>query len=236
MIAFFLMFGLSACSTSNTTYPGTCLVDVSLAIPQARVGDVVVIDGGPFTVDYDTQVLVDGVAATGISVSRIDCDPCDTCVDDQDCDGCRECTACDEDCAPCLETTSFIVPDVEPGVQAVVLINAYGASEGLVLDVLPAADDTDTDVVDTDTDVIDSDTDVADTDTDVIDTDTDSADTDTDSVDTDTDVVDTDTDVIDSDTDVIDSDTDTGASDTDGETPAKFWDGSWSRWVLGFIL
>ena len=191
IVAAALVCGVAGCQSLETTIPPVCGVEASLDPATAGPGDVVTLTGGPFTRSIDTQVLVDGVPASDIVVTRTDCAVCDELVETEGCDA-FDAVACDS----CVEVTTFVVPDVPSGTQPVVLINAWGSTEGLTLDVIgdTAVEDTDTGVPDTDTDVADTDTDVADTDTDVpVDTDTDVP------VDTDTDVpVDTDT----SDTDV----------------------------------
>jgi hypothetical protein len=198
---------IAGCAQTISTIVATCSLDATLETGAAAPGDEVGVLGGPLTSDFDTVILVDGVQAEVTAVDRNDCGECDLCVVDGGCNACGECTICDDVCATCVEAARFIVPDVPGGVHDVVLINSYGTTEGLQLDVLG-----DTDGGDTDTGAPDTDTGLEDTDTGAVDSDTGVIDTDTAVIDTDTAVIDTDTAVIDTDTGVID--TDTAATDT----------------------
>ena len=127
-----------------------CEVDAVLSVDDAAPGDRITLTGGPYTSDVDTVVTVGPVRAEAIEVVRESCADCDLCVDSVGCDPCGSCEACAEPCASCVQTTALTVPEVEPGLQRVILTNAWGSSPEQVLEVLDS-DDTDTDT-DTDTD------------------------------------------------------------------------------------
>ena len=106
--------------------------------------DVITLDGGPFSATWDTVVRVGGVDASVTDVVRTECDSCDTCRADADCLSCGACADCDAVCATCVQTAVFLVPDVTPGVQPVVLYNQHGTSEVASVEVLGTSTDTDT--------------------------------------------------------------------------------------------
>jgi hypothetical protein len=87
------------------------------------------------TESWDTTVGVGSVAATGVSVDRAECDACDTCREEQECNVCGTCTACADDCASCVESVSFVVPDLAPGTYGVVVTNLHAASVAVDLTV-----------------------------------------------------------------------------------------------------
>ena len=140
------LFGLSltaACDTSTTSVSLRCDVLLSSEAPQqAAAGDAVVLTGTPFTTIWDTSVYLDQTRARLLDVSRDDCDTCDTCREDYDCNACGDCDACDTICTEsCVETTTFEVPAVAPGVYDVTLVNVHGVSAPVPL-TIPAPAET----------------------------------------------------------------------------------------------
>ena len=119
---------LSACSTPTDIFALRCDVMVSDIAPQpAAQGEAVTITGTPFTSTYDSAVYVGAERASVLDVSRTGCDTCDACRAQAGCTECSDCDACDSICAnECVETITFTVPDVEPGVHGLQLFNAHG--------------------------------------------------------------------------------------------------------------
>jgi hypothetical protein len=153
-----------ACADSDSVAAfQRCDVDALLEPESAGVGDIVTVTGRPMTDIPDTEVLVGGAAAEVLSVDRTDCTVCDACIEAAACSPCGTCDACAVSCEACMETATFAVPEVTPGTQAVVLINAYGSTLPLALEVTAATEPGDTDLADTDP----LDTDIGETDTDV---------------------------------------------------------------------
>ncbi len=146
---------LPTSGSSTSTNVDECAVGATLSPLEAHVGDVVQLLGGPLTGSDDTIVRVSGVQAELGTTTR--CELCDACVVREACDCANACPTCDAECADCTPSLAFTVPDVAPGLAPVSLINSFGATNELVLTVLPTPIDTD---VDTDTDVpVDTDTD-----------------------------------------------------------------------------
>lgn len=151
-----LAFG-AACVTSTASVNVTCLVEGACSSESAAPGDAVTFTGTPLTALSDTWVSVGGVPAEVVDVVRENCTLCDACKvsEASTCHGCGTCAACEESCASCEETLTFIVPDAPPGPQPVIVVNAYGATEGVSL--LVTAPVGDSDALDTDAPPADSD-------------------------------------------------------------------------------
>ncbi|MCP4807179.1 MAG: hypothetical protein GY913_26200 [Proteobacteria bacterium] len=138
---------LLACTETTTTTLPTCSVELVTATPESALpGDEVVLAASPVTVDYDTALSLAGARAEIVSVDRTGCDSCDTCLTDAECGTCAtDCDACDALCdATCVETITFIVPDVESGVTTIELFNTHGGSNRLSFEVLGTSDSGDT--------------------------------------------------------------------------------------------
>ena len=130
---------LAGCHTSTTTTVPSCALDLALDQETAAVGDVVRAVGGPVSDVWDTSVRVGGVDANVLSVDRTDCDACDLCQQAAGCDGCGLCTDCTATCDSCEESVSFEAPTLPDGAADVVIVNPYGRSTSLALDVASAA-------------------------------------------------------------------------------------------------
>lgn len=132
-----LTLALAACEAQLVDTYDACDLDGALSTPEARVGDVVVLTGGPLTTTWDTLVQVDGTLAEITTLSRdaIACFDCDSCRDEA-----FDCVSCDETCLPCVESISFVVPAVRTGVVSVVLTNAYGSTGPLALTIVAPSD------------------------------------------------------------------------------------------------
>jgi hypothetical protein len=165
-----LMGWLSGCATGTVDVFQTCELEVALLQTTIAHGATVNASGGPYTNVRDTRVLVGGVPAEVVSVSRVDCEVCDQCRLDPDCAPCGPCFGIEltvdakDDCFGdgladppippacdiCVETMSFVVPTGAPvGTTAVYVVNANGASGLVPLEVLGGAVDT-SDTSDTD--------------------------------------------------------------------------------------
>ena len=146
-----VLLSLLACNTTVVAGYDDCSIAINPTPAAGLPGDFITLDGGPFSVTWDTVVRVGGVDASVTDVVRADCDTCDTCRADADCLSCGACADCDAVCATCVQTVVFLVPDVTPGVQPVVMYNQHGTSEVASVEVLGASTDTDTPA---DTDVV----------------------------------------------------------------------------------
>jgi hypothetical protein len=118
---------------------------VEVAPTSASPGDAVAITGTPFTTSWDTAVYVGGTRAVVDAVNRDACETCDACFDEHDeCLGgvCADCDACDALCNPCVERTTFVVPDVAAGETEVRVLNSHGESHPAPFTVLAKPIDT----------------------------------------------------------------------------------------------
>ena len=138
-----VLLSLLGCNTAVVASYDDCSIAVTPTPESGLPGDVITLEGGPFSATWDTVVRVGGVDATVTDVVRTSCDTCDTCRADAGCLACGACADCDADCAPCVQTVLFLVPDVTPGIQPVVLYNQHGTSDVASLTVLGASPDTD---------------------------------------------------------------------------------------------
>jgi hypothetical protein len=134
---------LAACPEDPVASLQRCDVELTLDTDAAPPGEAVTARGGPYTEPVDTVVRVASVQAPVLEISRESCGACDLCRVEATCAVCGPCEPCDEDCAPCLESVRFQVPDVPGGPAPVVLANAFGTSEPATLDVQADPDDTD---------------------------------------------------------------------------------------------
>ena len=160
----------SGCTTTTTATTYTCTVDGALSTDSAAVGATVVFAGGPLTESSDTRVLVGGVPASNVVVTRDECTLCDACreASTSTCSPCGRCAPCEDTCATCVQTVSFVIPEVAPGLTRVTVLNAYGATEQ-PLTIVEAA--VDSDAPDTDASAPEtSDSDSPDTDSTTIET------------------------------------------------------------------
>lgn len=128
------------CETEAVSPSRSCEVVLNSADPsEGEVGDEVVVAGSPLTTIQDSLLMVGGTPAEVVSVDRIGCDACDTCVVEQDCSPCGDCDACDAVCdAECTETLRFVVPEREAGTADLTLYNLYGNSDPLSFSVQAA--------------------------------------------------------------------------------------------------
>jgi hypothetical protein len=131
-----------ACTTSTTATFDQCELDLILDVAEAAPGDTVVAVGRPLTDDFDTVVRVGGATASIQDVERPQpgCSTCDACRVDERCTVCEVCAACSDACAACEETVTFTVPDLPEGDTQVSIVNAYGNSLPLPLQILPSAE------------------------------------------------------------------------------------------------
>lgn len=132
-----------ACTTTSSSLSLTCdLSAPAFAPPEAAPGETVVATTGPLTETWDTTVSVGSTPATGVVVARQDCDACDECVSAAECNVCLECDDCIADCATCVETVSFTVPDVALGATTVTITNLHASSAPVAFVVVEAGADT----------------------------------------------------------------------------------------------
>lgn len=145
---------LLGCGTAVLDEFENCSLDATLDVAVAAPGDVVVATGGPQFSTFDTAVRVGGLDAEVVEVERtLGCELCDQCrFEAAACTQCGFCPACDEACAVpvadtgatpaappeagCLETVSFVVPDLPPGTAQVVVVNSFGMSAPTPLEIV----------------------------------------------------------------------------------------------------
>ena len=120
---------LAGCPDSTVSDFVQCTIDVELDASSGPVGATVIATAEPLSSPEDTLVLVDGVRAPIVDVSRVDCAECDACRASVECDACETCTDCADFCAACVQTATFTIPAGAAGETAVVLQNRYGASD-----------------------------------------------------------------------------------------------------------
>lgn len=142
------LVALTGCGPSLLDQHETCELELSTEAPEAAPGDTVVLTGGPQTRAYDTRVEVGGIPAEVVEVTRsTECSSCDDCRVEAECLACGYCAGeileetrraqCFGDpfagtggvCGDCVETVSFVMPELPPGPTTVVVLNANGASE-----------------------------------------------------------------------------------------------------------
>lgn len=122
---------LTGCPDPEVPGFDSCAIEATLSTDEGLPGEVVSVTGSPFTETYDTVATVGSVRATVLEVNREDCLFCDACHLVEECLECEECPACDEACAECVETLSFVVPEIPPGRTSVVLTNRFGSSPAI---------------------------------------------------------------------------------------------------------
>jgi hypothetical protein len=115
-----------------------CTLAASLDQQSGVPGQTIVVTGGPFGETWDNLVKVDGTLADVVETTQterldesgetVEAEACERC------DACREraagtCNRCYQACGNCVETLSFVVPDVSGGDTSVLILNGNGGSE-----------------------------------------------------------------------------------------------------------
>lgn len=131
-----LLLLLVGCSNGPVTYPATCTLPAPVPDAPASVGDAAWATAGVLSSLNDTVVTVGSSQAEVLAVRRDGCDDLDTCRSDNGCSACGDCDSCASYEAACVERVQFHVPAVEPGDQALIVINALGTSATGTLTVL----------------------------------------------------------------------------------------------------
>ncbi|MDP2309483.1 MAG: hypothetical protein Q8P18_25905 [Pseudomonadota bacterium] len=126
-----------ACETATSTSYKTCSLNTpALAPASAMPGEQVVLTAQPLTEVWDTAVTVGAARAELVEVDRSTCDDCDDCRDTGGCSSCDDCEDCATPCDTCVQTLTFIVPDLGAGEWPVEIVNRHGRSERVLLTVL----------------------------------------------------------------------------------------------------
>ncbi len=109
----------------------SCQVTLSEVAPaEVLPGETVVLTGKPMSTAADSALWIGGTSAQITDVTRTDCEVCDTCKTTQGCVTCGEdCDACYTDCLSCVETLSFVAPELDAGQYGLQLFNVYGVTE-----------------------------------------------------------------------------------------------------------
>ncbi len=133
------LFLVLACTVADSSTVLHCDLTGPLLEPaEAEPGVSVRAVSRPMTEVWDTSVYVGGTPAAVTAVERVECDACDTCREEAECNVCDSCTDCAADCAPCVESATFTVPQLAPGPHAVVLTNLHASASAVVLTVTAA--------------------------------------------------------------------------------------------------
>ena len=132
------LFLLVACAETTISTSPTCTLDgVELAPTSAAPGEVVIAYTRPLTEVWDTAITVGAARAELVDLDRSTCDACDDCRVTEECSSCEACDSCEDTCASCVESVSFLVPDVAEGDWSVEIVNRHGRSDRAALTVLP---------------------------------------------------------------------------------------------------
>ena len=131
---------MGGCAQESSTPTPTCTLDLAVESPEVYPGQSLTLSGGPLTAVYDTRAQVGGLNAIVQDISRTECAACDACREEAECTGCFACTECEASCDTCTEALAIEVPALPAGPADLVVLNAYGSSSPLQLQVL----DTDT--------------------------------------------------------------------------------------------
>ena len=134
-----LLLAVACDSTSSSSEDATCALDIpTLAPASAAPGAQVVVTAHPLTDLWDTAVTVGPTRVQPVDLDRSTCDSCDDCRDTGGCSSCDVCDTCDADCEGCVETLTFVVPEVAPGEWPVEVVNRHGRTQAVTLTVLAA--------------------------------------------------------------------------------------------------
>jgi hypothetical protein len=132
-----------ACTVGESSTVLHCDLTGPVLTPvEAAPGSTVVAVSRPMTTSWDTLVAVGGSQAAVSAVDRTECEACDTCREAAECNVCGTCTECAQECSPCVESVSFVVPTLAPGAYPVVVTNLHAASVGVTLTVADGGEDT----------------------------------------------------------------------------------------------
>ncbi len=126
--------GATGCSAQLVDSFDACEIALYVSPPAGAPGDVINVLGGPQSTVYDTLLQIDGTPAEIVDLTRsLDCVGCDSCREET-----LSCGGCADPCATCVETVSFVTPDISPGVKLLILTNGYGSSTPFEFTVLEA--------------------------------------------------------------------------------------------------
>ena len=146
MRAWVLALALVACNPTVLVPAYRCDVTIAaLSSKSGSPGEPIAATGTPFTKSWDTAVYVGGTRAVVDDVIRYNCDPCDTCFEDNTdtcLTTCADCDVCDVICNACQEVTTFVVPKVAAGETSVRLMNSHGESNAVPFVVVESPVDT----------------------------------------------------------------------------------------------
>jgi hypothetical protein len=128
-----------ACQVPATTDARTCALHTPTLVPSSAMpGEQIVVTTQPLTEAWDTAVTVGSARAELVAIDRSTCDDCDDCRDTGGCSTCDECEECDTPCDTCVQTLTFVVPDLGAGEWPVEIVNRHGRSERVALTVVAA--------------------------------------------------------------------------------------------------
>ena len=137
-----LFFFLMACGTTVIDLVEDCDVLASSVQPsEAAPGEQAAVTVSPVTTHWDTAVYLSGTRAEVVDITRVGCEGCDTCREEEGCLACSDCDACDAVCkTECIESVVFVVPPTAAGKADVVVYNSSGTSNPVPIMVTPSSD------------------------------------------------------------------------------------------------
>ena len=143
MSTLLLVLATAGCPVAEPSVLEQCELDLALDTDSAMVGDTVTAVGRPITAEIDTAVRIDGLNAPLVDVDRPQpaCEGCDACRVAAECEVCEQCSICAPLCEECIEVVAFEVPELDAGEYAVTVVNSYGVSPPMPLQIVPEADD-----------------------------------------------------------------------------------------------
>ena len=113
-----------ACQVAETTDAKTCALHTPTLVPSSAMpGEQIVVTTQPLTETWDTAVTVGSARAELVTIDRSTCEDCE---------------ACDTPCDTCVQTLTFVVPELGAGEWPVEIVNRHGRSERVSLTVVAA--------------------------------------------------------------------------------------------------
>lgn len=130
-----LLWAFFACDSTESYRFEQCELEVEPLTTEVSSGEALSLRGGPMSDAVDTAARLDGALVPVLAVERMECEACDTCLENEGCHACEPCLSCVAACEPCLERVDIKIPELETGEYSLILLNRYGASAPVTLTV-----------------------------------------------------------------------------------------------------